>query len=147
MLRVTRYVLRVTCYLLPVTPTVHPPELALQTIDASIAWAGPNIDAFTLFVEPTPYMWAAEPVKPGHGHIYLYQGLDKKRQRTGQLAGVHIVGFLNFEAWYDLPDLPVLWQLPGREPEPLGDLLRAEQQRVRQEVEQNAPARTGSGCV
>src|SRR4028119_2219437 len=90
------------------TTTVHPPELALQTIDASIAWAGPNIDAFTLFVEPTPFMWAAEPVKPGHEHIYLYQGLDRKRQRTGQLAGVHIVGFLNFEAWHDLPDLPVL---------------------------------------
>ena len=92
-------------------------------------------------------MWAAEPVQPGQGHIYLYQGLDSRRQRTGQLAGVHIVGFLNFEAWHDLPDLPVLWQLPGREPEPLGELLRSEQQRVRQEVEQNTPVRTGTGCV
>jgi hypothetical protein len=92
-------------------------------------------------------MWAAEPVKPGSGHIYLYQGLDARRQRTGQLAGVHIVGFLDFDSWGDLPDLPFLWQLPGKEPEPLADLLRAEQQRVRAEAQQNAPVRTGSGCV
>ncbi len=119
----------------------------MQTINASIAWAGPNINAFTLFVEPTPAMWAAEPVKPGNSHIYLYRALDNKRQRTGQLAGVHIVGFLDFNAWHDLPDLPVLWQLPGREPEPLGELLRSEQQRVRQEVEQVAATRTRTECV
>ena len=119
----------------------------MQTINASTAWAGANIDAFTLFVEPTPSMWAAEPVKPGSGHVYLYQGLDARRQRSGQLAGVHIVGFLDFDAWSDLPDLPFLWQLPGKDPEPLADLLRAEQQRVRAEARQNAPVRTGSGCV
>ena len=119
----------------------------MQTINASIAWAGPNIDAFTVFVEPTPAMWAAEPVKPGSGHIYLYQALDGKRQRTGYLAGVHIVGFLDFDGWGDLPDLPVLWKLPGKDPERLDDLLRSEQQRVRQEVQQNAAARTGIDCV
>ncbi len=119
----------------------------MQTINASIAWAGANIDAFTVFVEPTPSMWVAEPVKPGSGHVYLYRALDANRQRTGQLAGVHIVGFLDFDGWGDLPDLPVLWQLPGKEPEWLADLLRAEQQRVREEVQQNAPARTASDCV
>ncbi|MEA2573160.1 MAG: hypothetical protein QOH93_458 [Chloroflexia bacterium] len=119
----------------------------MQTINASIAWAGPNIDAFTLFVEPTPAMWAAEPVKPGQSNIYIYQALDSNRQRSGQLAGVHITGFLNFDAWGDLPDIPLLWRLPGREPEPLGELLRSEQQRVRQEAEQNAVVRTGTGCV
>ena len=119
----------------------------MQTINASIAWAGANIDAFTVFVEPTPSMWAAEPVKPGGGHIYLYQALDANRQRTGQLAGVHIVGFLDFNGWSDLPDLPLLWQLPGKEPAPLPDLLRAEQARVREEAQQNALVRTGIGCV
>lgn len=92
-------------------------------------------------------MWAAEPVKPGSGHIYIYHTLDRNRQRTGQLAGVHIVGFLDFDDWDELPDLPILWQLPGKEPEPLTSLLRSEQERVREEVQQNALARTGSGCV
>ncbi len=117
----------------------------MQTVAASAVWTGPNIDAFTLFVEPTPAIWAAEPV--GDTRAYLYQALDKNRERTGQLAGVHVAGFLDFGRWDELPKLDMLWQLPGREPLPLEALLRVEQQRAREEAAQDAHVRTAIGCV
>ena len=117
-----------------------------QTLNASIAWAGPVVDAITVFVEPTPSMWVAEPAKPNNGHVFLYHALDSSRRRTGEVAGVHITGFLNFEGWNDIPDLPLLWQLQDREPMSLADILKAEQERVR-EVQRNTPARAGAECV
>lgn len=119
----------------------------MQTVADSVAWAGPNIDAFTLFVEPTPATWVAESVVAGETPVYLYQTLNNDRQRTGQLAGVHIVGFLNFSRWSDLPELDILWQVPGKEPVSLEELLRAEEAQAQKEAKQHATVRTGSGCV
>lgn len=120
----------------------------MQIVAASTAWAGPNTDAFTLFVEPTPLTWVAEPALPGDTQIYIYQGLDKKRQKTGQLAGVHITGFLDFDRWSNLPRLDMLWQMPGREPLSLEAVLRAEQVKARGDAaERNALVRTAAQCV
>lgn len=119
----------------------------MRTVAASVVWAGPNIDAFTLFVEPTPPTWVAEPAWPGDTQIYLYHALDKDRRRTGQLAGVHILDFLNFSRWGDLPELDMLWQLADNEAAALAELLRTEQQRAQEEARQHARVRTAGGCV
>lgn len=51
---------------------------------------------------------------------------------TGELVGVEIVGFLEFEEWDAVPDAPgVLWKLPGEEPLPLRDLLKGQQRELR----------------
>lgn len=120
----------------------------MQIVAASTAWAGPNTNAFTLFVEPMPLTWVAESALPRDTQIYIYQALDKKWQKTGQLAGVHITGFLDFDRWSDLPRLDMLWQLPGSEPLSLEALLRAEQVKAREDAaEHNALVRAAAQCV
>jgi hypothetical protein len=57
--------------------------------------------------------------------------LDAAERETGRIAGFEVLGFLEFDRWDALPDLDVLWQLPGQEPLPLEALLKREQARLR----------------
>ena len=67
--------------------------------------------------------------------IAVLRVLDGNDEATGLVAGVEIVGFLDFDGWDDLPKLPMLWQLPGQEPLALDALLRQQQQVFRRQVE------------
>lgn len=58
--------------------------------------------------------------------------LDGEEQETGRVAGFEVVGFLGFQRWDALPDLGILWELPGWEPLPLVELLKRKQQELRQ---------------
>lgn len=93
-------------------------------------YAGPGKDVLTLFVEPTPSLWVADPIDDG---IAVFRVLDEHGEETGEIAGVEIIDFLTFDRWEDLPDLPMKWQLDGLEPLPLRELLRKIQQTVRRE--------------
>jgi hypothetical protein len=93
-----------------------------------MVWGGPESDVFMVLVEPTPD-WAADPLI---GTVALLRTLDDNEQETGQIAGIEIVGFLDFDRWDLLPDLPMLWEIPGWEPLTLEDLLRREQALLRQ---------------
>lgn len=96
-------------------------------------WAGTEKDVLTLLREPAPEMWEADPtVDPGGGAIAILRTLDEKEQETGQVAGVEIVGFLEFDRWRDIPRLPILWQLAQNEPLPLHELLKRTQRELKQ---------------
>ena len=71
--------------------------------------------------------------------IAVLRVLDGNDEATGLVAGVEIVGFLDFDGWDDLPKLPMLWQLPGQKPLALDALLR-QQQVLRRQVEANRRA-------
>jgi hypothetical protein len=111
----------------------------VEIVTASIMWGGPDRDVLTVFVEPTPDLWAAEPAGAYRGFFVLRE-LDQQEKETGRVAGVEIVDFLKFEHWHDLPKLPLLWRLPGREPQPLDRLLRAKQKELA-ERHGSSPAR------
>ena len=70
--------------------------------------------------------------------VILYRALDQNEEPTGPVTGVEIIGFLEFNRWDALPQLDLLWQLPGQEPLPLDELLKREQRRLRQQAERAA---------
>ena len=101
----------------------------MEIVDASFTWGGPESNVLTLYVEPTPALWMADLVTYWPEFIYMVQ--DENEQETGEVAGVEIVGFLEFDDWGALPELPMLWQFPGWEPLPLEALLKRVQANLR----------------
>src|SRR6266496_399130 len=103
----------------------------METVKATIMWPGPDIDVLTLFVEPTPVLWEADPFDD-EWQIFILRALDEKEQETETIAGVQIVDFLSFDRWDALPQFLMLWQLPGRQPLPLDQLLLDQQRSLRE---------------
>lgn len=96
----------------------------MEKVRASIVWPGPEIDVLRLFVEPGPPLWEADPIDD---EFAVFLTLDEDEQETGEIAGFEILGFLGFDRWEALPELPVLWQVADWEPLPIVDLLKREQ--------------------
>jgi hypothetical protein len=107
-------------------------------------WPGPDIDVLTLFVEPTPALWEADPFDD-EWQIFILRALDENERETDTIAGVQIIDFLSFDRWDALPELPQHWQLPGREPLPLDQLLRDQQRGLREEANSRARGSVGTG--
>jgi hypothetical protein len=93
----------------------------LETVKATVSWS-PRTGVLSLYSEPPARQWVADPFE-GTGLAALLWELDEQERETGRLAGVDIVGFLDFKDWDAVPRLPFLWQLPGRTPLPLHELL------------------------
>lgn len=70
--------------------------------------------------------------------VILYRALDQNEEPTGPITGIEVIGFLEFDRWDTLPQLDLLWQLPGQEPLPLDELLRRLQRELRQQAKQIA---------
>uniref|UniRef100_A0A831X902 Uncharacterized protein n=1 Tax=Thermorudis peleae TaxID=1382356 RepID=A0A831X902_9BACT len=68
--------------------------------------------------------------------LILYRALDQNEEPTGPITGIEVIGFLEFDRWEDLPQLDLLWQLPGQEPLPLDELLKRLQRELRQQAKQ-----------
>ncbi len=98
-----------------------------------MTWPGPQTDVLKVFVEPTTDDWGTEVY---NGDIVIFRAMDSRGEPTGEIAGLEIVGFLDFDRWDALPKLDVLWQLPGQEPLPLEELLKRAQRRLRAQAEQ-----------
>jgi hypothetical protein len=113
----------------------------VDTVSASTTWTGPDGDVFALYRKSTPN-WGADPIDP---ELVVLQEIDDNEEETGRVAGLEIVGFLDFDRWDEIPTFPMLWQLPGWEPLPVVELLRRKQRQLREAVEAAAarpPART-----
>lgn len=103
-------------------------------VNASLSWTGPDRDVLRLLVlDPKMLGWEAEHFDEW-GEAVLLREIDEHEELTGRVVGVEIVGFLEFNGWTDLPELDVLWLLPGWEPLPLDELLRRKQEELRQQV-------------
>lgn len=102
----------------------------METVKASVMYTGPEKDVLTLFVEPTPDLWQADPIDDD---IAILRALDEREQETGDIAGVEIIDFSKFDRWDDLPVLPLLWKLNANEPLPLAELLKEVQRSLRGE--------------
>ncbi|HEY7035283.1 MAG TPA: hypothetical protein VH482_28350 [Thermomicrobiales bacterium] len=107
----------------------------MATVTASFTWPGPDTDVLRIFVEPTPEPWGAEAVDED---VLLFRALNDREELTDRIAGLEIVGFLDFDRWEDLPETDLQWRLPGQPAQPLADLLRTLQPELRARVE--APA-------
>ena len=103
----------------------------METIRASITWPGSTIDVLRLFREPTPALWEPDPIDD---QFAILLTLDEDEQETGEITGIEIIDFLDFDRWDKLPTFPILWQLPGQEPGLLVDILKREQETLRQEA-------------
>lgn len=113
----------------------------METVKASATWSR-EADRYTLWVEDQ----AAGAFVPDSLEDYplaaLLLELDEAEQETGRIAGFEIPGFLEFDRWDALPELDLLWQLPGQEPLPLNELQKREERRLRQQVARCQPGVT-----
>ena len=78
-------------------------------------------------------MWEADPID-AEWPVFLLRALDENEQETGAIAGVEIIGFLDFDRWAALPKLPMLWQLSGQKRLMLEELLKDMQGTLRAEA-------------
>lgn len=110
----------------------------METVTASLLWSDAEGDILTLFVEPLSASWEARSLDQ---EIYLLDTLDENEEKTGQLAGIRIVGFLTFNRWQDLPKFPMRWHVAGYDPLPLAELLPRVQQSLLQKTGRAVAAR------
>lgn len=95
----------------------------------SATWT-PEIDRYALWVEPWPGgSFVPEPFGADPATSLLMQ-IDERGEETGRVVGIEIP-ILEFDAWDEIPDLPLLWQLGGWGPLPLAALLRRVQSELR----------------
>ena len=104
----------------------------MAIVKSSMSWSGSMGDVLSLWVDdPRVPSWLT--FSTDHDLVALFLEVDEDENETGRVAGLEIVGFLEFEAWDELPDLGLLWQVADWEPLPLVDLLQREQQALRQQ--------------
>src|SRR5581483_3139749 len=92
-------------------------------------------------VEPAITEWIVDPLEDALDVAFFLEVEDTEApepQETGRIAGVEIVGFLHFDQWDALPELPLRWQLPGWEPLPLAELLKRLQAEFRARAQASA---------
>jgi hypothetical protein len=109
----------------------------METVKVSATWSR-EADRYALWVEDQAgRAFVPDPLED-YPLAALLLELDETEQETGRIAGFEILGFLEFDRWDALPELDLLWQLPGQEPLPLDELLKREQRRLRQQAERAA---------
>jgi hypothetical protein len=108
----------------------------VESVKASATWA-PDVNRYTLWAEPPADRFVPEPFDDDPTASLLLE-INGDGQETGRIAGVEIA-LLDFERWESVPDLPTLWQLPGREPLPLKRLLQQVQRELRQQARATPP--------
>lgn len=103
----------------------------METVSASITFYQ---DVLRLWAEPLISTWIVDPIDDA-AEACLFLEVDDPEalepRETGRIAGVEIVGFLEFDAWAALPELQMLWQHGRWEPLPLGVLLQRLQTELR----------------
>jgi hypothetical protein len=105
----------------------------METLRTSATWSR-DADRYCLWVDDLAGGAFVPDPLDGYPLASLLLELDAAEQETGRIAGFEVLGFLEFDRWDALPKLDVLWQLPGQEPLPLEELLKREQERLRQHV-------------
>jgi hypothetical protein len=104
---------------------------------AYMSWTRPETDVLGLWVDDrTLGDWLA--FSTDDDLVALLLEVDDNDERTGRVAGLEIVGFLEFDRWEMLPDLGMVWQVADWEPMPLVDLLKREQENLRREQREGA---------
>lgn len=108
----------------------------MDIVKATASWSE-ETGVYCLWAEPPATSFDPESFDSTGLSSILWE-LDEQGRGTGRVAGVELVGFLDFDEWDAAPELPILWQLPGWEPLPLDELLKRKQNELRQQ----APAAT-----
>jgi hypothetical protein len=112
----------------------------MDVVKASTTYHG---DVLRVFVEPAIMEWIVDPLDDALDVAFFLEVEDTEipePKETGRIAGVEIVGFLDFDQWDALPELPLLWQLDGWEPLPLPELLKRLQRDLRARTQEPAAA-------
>ena len=100
---------------------------------AHLTWTGPESDVLGLWVDdPTLHNWLA--TATDDDLVALLVESDEYDEPTGRVAGLEVVGFLDFNRWDRLPNLSTLWQVARDKPRPLVELLKQEQKALHQQA-------------
>ncbi len=106
--------------------TVTPDDLMHLIVDPRTE----DWDVVTLWAEPPKADWETEGTEDPL--VAVFWEVDPAGNRTGAVAGIEIIGFKGFDRWENIPDLPGLWRLDGKEPLPLKEVLKEVQRSLKQ---------------
>jgi len=102
----------------------------METKRMMAAWGGPERDVLAILPGyPTPD-FSGVPLNES-GELVAYELLDGAEEPTGEIVGVEIVGFLEFDEWDEIPDLPVRWSINDGPAESPKEALRILQGQLR----------------
>jgi hypothetical protein len=87
------------------------------------AWGGAGHDILSLTPGESVPPFGADP-SDEDDTLVLYRLLDSHDEATGEIVGVEIDEFLQFNRWDLIPSVDQCWQLPGRPPHSLVDVLK-----------------------
>jgi hypothetical protein len=91
----------------------------------------------TLLTTPLPPYYSADPSDADPGFV-LYRRTESededREEEFGEIIGLEILDFLEFDQWGLVPHLLHDWQLPGWPPLPLNKLLQRLQANLRAEA-------------
>ncbi len=105
----------------------------MATTKAYLTWTGPESDVLGLWVD-APTLHNCLATATDDDLVALLVESDEHDEPTGRIIGLEIVGFLEFDRWERLPTFSMLWQVDPNEPRPLVELLKQEQQGLRQQT-------------
>lgn len=108
----------------------------MEQIVASILWA-PERDSLYVLREPPVQLWQADPFD-GYPLGCVLMELDENEDETGRIAGVEIIGFVDFDKWESVPQLPMTWRYDDWEPLPLAAFLMRLQAELRKQAKAGA---------
>lgn len=98
----------------------------METIRMSYSWGGPTRDVLAVIDVTAPEFSAALLDDYDDPEVVVYRVLDHDEEPNGDIVGIEIVGFLDFDRWEEIPVLPMRWSIgdgPARSPrEALHDL-------------------------
>ncbi len=106
----------------------------METVRASVVWAGPTNDLLQVLREPMSRFGSTSEDVPDEllDDVVVFRELDANEEPTGRVTGIEILDFLRFDRWDAVPRFPLLlWQVPGWEPLPLVSLLQRLQPQLR----------------
>jgi len=102
----------------------------METRPVDLVWDGAGRDIVTLLLGHPTQHYGAD-VSEADDRVILYRQLDERQEATGEVVGVEIEDFLEFDHWDALPSVAALWQAPGKPALQLRDLLQQLQGELR----------------
>lgn len=88
-----------------------------------VSWGGTDWDIIVVEILARLPPYGADPSED-EASLVFYRLLDGEDEATGEVVGLEIDDFLEFDRWNLIPDTADLWQLGEDVPRPPVDLLK-----------------------
>ena|SRR6478735_3335343 len=103
----------------------------MATRQVGVSWRGPKIDIAAVLIVDAPLPNYGAALEDLDESVVYYRALDANDEATGEIVGIEIDDFLNFDHWSVIPAIGNFWQYDGLEPAPPVTMLKRLQKQLR----------------